>query len=231
MAITPFSTWIPAVNFGGPMSAHLGLILHVQEGNNSPIGWFNNPAAPVASSTWWVSKTGAVQQFVDTSNAAYAQGAGNATYNSVESEGFATEPLTVAQIDALATIYAWGMANYGWPLALANAPGQGGLGTHGMGGAAWGNHPGCPGTIRANQRQDILNAITAPTPPVQFQEDTVTAVELSNGQIKIYAVGAGNADQHLLEFTRTPGSQSNDVRDISLQVGNQNNGGLFLVQG
>ena len=51
-------------NHGGNMGAHLGVILHVQAGNGNLAGWFNNPAAK-ASSTSWVSKGGALEQYVD----------------------------------------------------------------------------------------------------------------------------------------------------------------------
>jgi hypothetical protein len=158
------------------MSSHLGLILHVQEGNNSPYGWFSNPESQ-DSSTWWVSKTGVTQCFVAPASQAWAQGAGNATYNSVETEGYTTEALTDPQMSALAEIYEWGMATYHWPAALANAPGVPGFGTHAMGGAAWGNHPGCPGNIRANQRQAVLDLIGRPT-----QEDEMFVAGTPSGK-------------------------------------------------
>ena len=44
-------------------------------------------------------------------------------------------------------------------ISLADKPGQGGFGWHGMGGAAWGNHPGCPGDLRKAQRPLILTAL------------------------------------------------------------------------
>jgi len=153
-----FGTYLPVPNHGGPMSAHLGLVLHVQEGNGGLQGWFSNPESD-ASSTWWVSKTGEIQNYVDTELQAWAQGAGNATYNSVETEGFTNEPLTTAQISGLAQIYAWGMSVYHWPATLSEAPGAAGFGWHGMGGMAWGNHPGCPGDIRRAQRQLVLDEV------------------------------------------------------------------------
>jgi hypothetical protein len=157
MTICPFATYKPVANHGGAMSAHLGLVLHVQEGNGGLQGWFNNPASG-ASSTWWVSKAGVLEQYVDADATAWAQGAGNATYNSVETEGFVAEPLTGAQESMLAELYAWGAVTYGWPNALAEAPGQRGLGWHGMGGSAWGGHTGCPGDLRKNRRDEILAA-------------------------------------------------------------------------
>jgi hypothetical protein len=151
----PAAFWLPVPNHGGPMTAHLGLVLHVQQGNNGLQGWFSNPASG-ASSTWWVSKTGRVEQYVDADLQAWAQAAGNATYNSVETEGYDSEPLTAAQVDALAGLYTWGATVYGWPLVLAETPGAEGFAWHGMGGSAWGAHPACPGDLRRDQRTEIL---------------------------------------------------------------------------
>jgi hypothetical protein len=146
------------------MARHLGLVLHVQQGNGGLSGWFNNPAAR-ASSTWWVSKTGVLEQYVDGDVCAWAQGTGNSTYNSVETEGYVTEPLTPAAETTLARLYAWGVTTYRWPLALTETPGVPGFAWHGMGGAAWGGHTGCPGDLRKNRRQHILNAAGATPPP------------------------------------------------------------------
>jgi len=134
----------------------LGLILHVQAGNNALSGWFNNPAAQ-ASSTWWAGKAGGREQYGNPdADKFWAQSAGNATYHSVETEGYPNEPLTPQQIETVATIYAWGHARYGWPFQLAEKPGDKGLGWHGMGGSAWGGHTGCPGDLRKAQRPAIL---------------------------------------------------------------------------
>lgn len=153
------------------MSSHLGLVLHVQEGNGGLQGWFNNPNSQ-ASSTFWVSKSGLCEQYVDADLQAWAQANGNTTYNSVETEGYTTEPLTDAQISALADLYRWGNKTYGWPYTLSDTVGTKGFAWHGMGGAAWGNHPSCPGDIRRNQRQAVLDrANSTPTPPTPTTED------------------------------------------------------------
>jgi hypothetical protein len=145
------------------MGAHLGLILHVQEGMGGLQGWFNNPTAQ-ASSTFWVAKGGALEQYVDADLTAWAQAAGNGQYNSVETEGFHGEALTDAQIQTLAKLYAWGRQVYGWPLQLADSPGQPGFGWHGMGGNQWGGHPDCPGVQRQAQRHQILALVGMPVP-------------------------------------------------------------------
>jgi hypothetical protein len=181
MTVCPFAVWKPVRNHGGAMGSHLGLVLHVQEGNNGLSGWFNNPTAG-ASSTWWVSKSGILEQYVDSDICAWAQSAGNSTYNSVETEGFVSEPLTAAQEAMLARLYNWGIGVYKWAKVLSEAPGQNGFGWHGMGGAAWGGHGGCPGDLRKNRRQTILNSIggapPAPPPPVPNKPTVVPALHV-----------------------------------------------------
>jgi hypothetical protein len=173
------------------MSAHLGLILHVQQGNNSPYGWFaGGSGGNGVSSTWWVSKAGAIEMYVTPDLTAYAQGAGNPTYNSVETEGFDTEPLTPAQISGVAQIYDWGMTVYGWPAQLANAPGNRGLGTHAMGGVPWGNHPGCPGALRTPQRQAILDEATQA--PIT-QEEVMLVAFTPSGKAGYFCVTSDGA--------------------------------------
>jgi hypothetical protein len=166
--LVPGASYKPVQNHGGPMSSHLGLVLHVQVGDGSLYGWFNNPAAN-ASSHLWVAKTGAVEQYVDMDLESWAQEGGNMTYNSVETEGLPTEPLTSAQIESLGKIMAWGHSSYGWPLAACDHGGRG-LTTHahypsGTPDVTWGGHP-CPGSIRESEVPQILaHAGTVPPPP------------------------------------------------------------------
>jgi peptidoglycan hydrolase-like protein with peptidoglycan-binding domain len=163
----PGASWKPVVNHGGTMGQVLGLVLHVQQGDGSLYGYFDNPAVEL-SSHWWVSKDGAVEQYVDANEIAWAQAAGNEQYHSVETEGYDYEDLTMAQIEALAELYKWGTKGYSWAMVLSNAPGKRGFAWHGMGGVAWGNHPGCPGTLRMARRQEILNLAAGgsePSPP------------------------------------------------------------------
>lgn len=180
MTVCPFAAWKPVGNHGGAMSSHLGLVLHVQEGNGGLSGWFNNPSSG-ASSTWWVSKGGALEQYVDANSTAWAQGNGNSSYNSVETEGYHTEALTPAQESMLAQLYAWGAATYGWANATAEAPGQRGFGWHGMGGQAWGGHTGCPGDPRKNRRAAILAVAFGGTPAPKESEGTMISTTPGGG--------------------------------------------------
>ncbi len=169
MAICPFAVQRPVASHGTAMTRQLGNVLHVQEGDNSPYGRFAN-ANNNASSHFWISKTGVIEQYVDTDLASWAQKAGNHTYTSTETEGFVTELLTDAQVVAYARLYAWLAHTHGYPFIEANAPGERGFGVHYMGGVAWGAHP-CPGPSRAAQRPAIL-VKAQPTPtPQQLGDD------------------------------------------------------------
>ena len=170
--------------------APVGLVLHVQAGDGSPYSWFANPAN-AACSHWWVSKSGVVEQYLDARAKSWAQAAGNGTYHSVETEGQPAEPLTPEQVAALADLYRWGHATFGWPLELAEQPGQPGFGWHGMGGVAWGNHPGCPGELRKAQRPAILAAAGQEDtvdidPPILVQSD-----DASDGRRFVYTARQG----------------------------------------
>ncbi|GHF32617.1 N-acetylmuramoyl-L-alanine amidase [Streptomyces sp. NPDC001262] len=157
MARMPGAAWRPVRNHSqGGVVEHRGLVLHVQLGDNSPYDWFNIEKSQ-ASSDFWVSKHGVIEQFVETgTDRAWAQGKGNAYYASVETEGYPTEPLTDAQVEGVAKVYAWGRETFGWPLQVVDSTTEKGFTYHGAGGVAWCNHPDCPGALRKAQRPRII---------------------------------------------------------------------------
>ncbi|MGA5135448.1 peptidoglycan recognition protein family protein [Streptomyces olivoreticuli] len=160
MSPMPGAEWRPVKNYTEGVSEHRGLVLHVQEGNGSPYDWFNNEKSD-ASSNFWVGKDGKIEQYVDAVNAhAWCQSEGNSYYASVETEGWASEPLTEAQIEAVAKIYAWGYSMFGWPLKVIDSTTEKGLTFHGAGGAKWGGHVNCPGSLRIAQREAIIALAT-----------------------------------------------------------------------
>jgi hypothetical protein len=157
----PGAIWRPIQGHtDGPMLAHLGAVLHVNESNGNLFNFFNNPANQV-SAHFEIYKNGAVEQYLDTSVSSWCQMDGNSTYVSIETEGYVPEPLTPAQIMTAGRLYAWLHTEHGIPLQLADKPGEHGFGWHGMGGAAWGGHTGCPGDKRKGQRAQILNVARA----------------------------------------------------------------------
>lgn len=135
----------------------LGWILHVTAMRGSPWGVFEH--APVGRrkfSHLWVSRVGLVEQYAPLTGKSWAQATGNGSYLSVETDGHPDEPLTDAQLDVLAAWHVW----CGATDQIAEAPGQMGIGTHEMGGNAWGNHA-CPGHVRSAQRAEIITRARA----------------------------------------------------------------------
>ena len=66
MARYPGATWLPIThNVGGRRTQTIGFVLHVQVGNGSLHGYFDNPATG-ASSHFWAAKDGRLEQYVDT---------------------------------------------------------------------------------------------------------------------------------------------------------------------
>jgi hypothetical protein len=178
MARYPDAIWkgeVPNKRLDGTRR-HNGLILHIEQGTEAGTdSWFHNPASQ-ASAHFGNPKSGApLDQWVDTDDAAWAQAAGNPFWTSCENEGQPGDALTAHQIDKLAELYAWGHVEYGWPFQITDTPDRTGLGWHGMGGAAWGGHPDCPGEPIKQQRQEILDKARALVERNNAVTNTITA--------------------------------------------------------
>lgn len=176
MARFACANWRPiSSNMGENIINNYGLILHHQAGNGSLFNFFNNPSAEV-SAHFWVSKTGVIEQYVDTGRVAWHGRSLNTNYVGVETEGCATspyaEPFTDAQIQALARLYKEGNKTHGWPNRIINQQGQFGFGFHRMA-----VNTGCPCDERNNKRQTILNIAFGATPkppaPTGWDEDMI----------------------------------------------------------
>ncbi len=146
----------PDSNYDGPTQETRGLVLHIAQGSfEGTISWQRNPDSDV-SSHFVHGLDGEKAQMLDTAVTAWTQGAGNGHWVSVENAGFYTNQFTPAQIEANAQLFAWLMLTHGVPATLADNPAGRGLGWHGMGGVAWGNHPLCPGPANVALRSTIL---------------------------------------------------------------------------
>ncbi|MEU2339995.1 N-acetylmuramoyl-L-alanine amidase [Streptomyces sp. NPDC013172] len=158
MALMPGATYIgptPNKRVDGMVEVR-GLVLHIQEGNEQGSeAWFKNPASQ-ASAHFLNPKTGALRQLVDTKDRAWAEADGNAHWVSIENEGYAGDKLTASQLENAAQLLAWLHKTYSVPLESTDDPTGKGLGWHGMGGAAWGGHTGCPGDPIKAQRAAII---------------------------------------------------------------------------
>lgn len=175
--LAPHAVWRPVhACTSRRVKPELGVVMHCQQGNHSPQPWFNRKGSK-SSSTWWIAKDGRLEQYVDLDTSyAWAQGSGNGMYLSIEFEGYVAEPLTDAQLNTAAALYAWGADIRGWAMKLAEAPGQTGFGWHGMGAKVGWGHPDCPGDVRRPQRSVILARAArilhppAPTPDTKKAE-------------------------------------------------------------
>jgi hypothetical protein len=166
----PGAIWDPISLTGGgtngPMHAYLGLVLHVNDAQSYNLhDYFDNGHNNV-SAHFQCAYDGKLWQYIDTSLSSWCQSDGNDTYLSLETEGFPTEPLTAAQLSSIVGLYKWVNGVHRIPFQLANVVGEMGFAWHGMGGVAWGNHPGCPGELRKAQRQTILDRAQLQLPPI-----------------------------------------------------------------
>lgn len=224
--LCPLAVYRPVVNHGGPMGSVRGLCMHVQEGDGSLFGYFDNPASQV-SSHFWMAKNGYMEQYLEVpthvnshdGETAWAEAAGNPNYLSVETEGFATENLTTIQLVRLAALVNWCAAMYAMPVVGPVEHGAAGFTPHcnpdGTPDPGWGNHT-CPGPIRLSQMHTVL-AIANGTD--ETGDETMTSVELNNGKVLISTCGGGARAGNLLLWTFDPATQKVDsVIDATLQV-------------
>jgi hypothetical protein len=142
---------------GRSMAVYNRVNLHVQAGTGSLFGFFNQSGR--ASSHFWVSYGGVVEQYVDTKLQAEADLDGNDATVSIETEGGTgagadTDPWTSAQINALVALCRWIMDTHGIPKVQASSSktdsSSKGLSWHRLG--IDGNFPALP-DIRAGRNQ------------------------------------------------------------------------------
>jgi hypothetical protein len=142
-----------------------GVLMHTMDGDlPGTVSWFNNAKAE-ASAHFGIAQDGSIHQFGPIGKgwiAWHAKGA-NATWYGIEHADHRNPalPLTPEQVTASAQLVECLAAFAGFPLAVADSPGGRGYGWHGMGGAAWGNHPDCPGPVRKRQRGAVITAAAA----------------------------------------------------------------------
>jgi len=155
MARYPGAKWRPVSGHtDGPMRSYRGAVLHVNESNGNLYNWVAGDHD--MSCHFEVYKDGSIEQYLDTADTSWCQMDGNPDWISIETEGFHTEALTDAQVQAIAGIMTWLNQTHHIPLRIANTAAEHGFGWHGMGGTAWGGHLDCPGDKRKAQRQQIL---------------------------------------------------------------------------
>lgn len=173
-------------NAGGSMSDHRGVVLHIAQGSyRGTIDWQLNPdqryesgERVTTSSTWIVGQQrGKWVQMVDSDTVAWAQRDGSRTWLSIELEGFAPAAPSSWQVEACAQLLAWSARTYRHPIAIADHPGERGLGHHAMDrewrGEQWG-HDQCPGDGVLGAKA----AIVARARQIQEEDDMPTVEEI-----------------------------------------------------
>lgn len=164
MARCPFAEWhgdnLPNET-KGQMHGHNGLVVHIDavDNINADDNWFHNPKAQ-ASAHFGTRNDGTLVQWVDTDDTAWAEVAGNHYWLSVENESKG-EPLTQAQVETVARLFAWLHKLYGFPVQVTADVTRPGLGHHSMGGADWGGHFMCPGQPVIDQKGEIVHRARA----------------------------------------------------------------------
>ncbi|SRR5260221_1443112 len=155
----PGALWKPInVNYSKGGNRPRLFIVHVMQGTLAGTdAWFHDPISTV-SAHFGVGRNGTVIQWVNTEDIAWHAVAANSRSIGVEHEGWSGEPLTHLQLEATAELFKWASRQYpaisDW---LNTRPDTGsGLSWHGLGGQAWGNHPGCPGAPIIHQLPEIL---------------------------------------------------------------------------
>lgn len=192
----------PTKNQGPAMVEQRGLVVHIAEGYyEGTIAWQRNPSASVSSHFIVAGPLdpkqsgdadGKLAQMVDTATAAWTQRSGNGHWLSIECSGFTPNPLSPAQVESIAQIYARGVRELGWLLQLAKNPDGRGLGYHSMGtpangwhGPTWG-HEECPGPAIVAQLPAILDRakqILQPPPPIQEDDDMAYQLLTPGGSV------------------------------------------------
>ncbi|WP_426594969.1 peptidoglycan recognition protein family protein [Cellulomonas sp. McL0617] len=140
-----------------PIAVHNRVNLHAQGGLGTLFDFKSHTNRP--SSHFWVSQTGVVEQYVDTSIQAEADLDGNDATVSIETEGGVdptaqTEQWTPPQLQAITALVAWIMSTHQIELKLATdakpGPSSHGLSWHRLG--IDGNFPELP-DMRAGRKQ------------------------------------------------------------------------------
>ena len=147
-------------NHGTGFGTGRGVVMHTEAGFEAgTVETFMNPANKV-SAFFSVAQDGSGHQYVPVGKGltAWSQAAGNEAWRGIEDEDrtHPSIPLTDAQVKFFAQVLEACSAFDGFPLQVTDSTGGQGLILHSDGGVNWGNHPDCPGPVRAAQRPAII---------------------------------------------------------------------------
>lgn len=196
----PGARWRPiSTNHGGRRTKTRAAVLHVDAGGaDSLYGWFSNPAAK-ASSHFYVTYDGVVEQYLDTDTVAWTQREGNTSCIGIETQGKGDGAWTGAQLDAIDALLRWISTTHGVPLVDmgTSRPGARGIGMHRYGidpwrapdAETWGPRGKvCPGEARVKQFHTIVIPRLAGSSPRGF---LMALSDTQQQQIYDLIVGSG----------------------------------------
>lgn len=180
MARYPKAQWIGCNpnNYSTDPIKHKFIVIHVTQGDNQSgtDSWFQNPQA-IVSAHFSIGKDGAIHQYVDTDQMAYAEMAYNGESISIEHSGYTGDFLTPQQIASERELLLWIHQTHKIRLVHTTNPADplGGVIGHGELGVPGGNHPLCPG---AHILTDITRILSEPplkpvTPPAPVNRPTL----------------------------------------------------------
>lgn len=162
MARYPRAVWRPLPEDHDQPHGVKGLVIvHSAVGRGSLFDYFARRDVGLES-TFWVSKKGLVEQYLDSAVRADANRNANGRAISIETEDDGDpdhQPWTVAQLDALIELVAWCCDTHAIPRVRATSPTGRGVGFHTMWGAPSAWTPvakTCPGAIRIGQFDTVL---------------------------------------------------------------------------
>jgi hypothetical protein len=160
-----------------------GLVQHTEDGGRPGTFATFMDAGSSRSAFFSVGEDGTVHQYLPVGRGyvAWAEKEGNPNWYSCECEdkGDTSVPMTPTQLTAVAQILEACSARDGFPLQITDDVNGTGLITHGDGGAAWGDHPDCPGTVRKAQRPQLITLAKA------IRDGQAISVWTAEGQLSL----------------------------------------------
>lgn len=216
----PGAVWRPIPANVGPRRTIKvnACIFHVDAGNATTLfGWFSNPSAN-ASSHFYVTKAGKIEQYMDTDYVAWTSRDGSRRSIGVETQGRDGETWTAAQVEGCAKIAAWVHRTYGVPLRLMenSRSTTAGLGWHRLGidgrfpalpsilagrqqrggGELWSGSRGksCPGSDRIRQMPEVLKRAKALAGQGSTLGSSTGTTPTTTTTVRVLKIGMTGAD-------------------------------------
>ena len=202
----PGAKWRPITNnyTNRTRTRTRAVVLHVAASNSDSLQDFFNRPNTNASSHFYVTKSGEVQQYVDADLIAWTSGDGNSTTVGIETEGLGTGTWTKAQYKSIVNLVAWLCKIYDIPAKeMKNSRSTSvGIGTHRLGvngnfplvgvqrgriqrggGELWSSTTGkaCPGNDRQKQWPNLVKDVAKALTPVLPKPGNYVVSSATNG--------------------------------------------------